>query len=191
VSSSARCSVCLAAQEDPQLDVDIVRGVSSVELARRYPLSRWALDRHRSADRGHISEDVRAAAWAEQRAQVRVRPADMIERLLDLAADATTVRRRAINSGQDRIVLASIETERQLLSDLMSRLGISTESVRQEALSVDALNRAYVDLGAEDPHLFFRLSDALRRHGAPHDLIAAIEEVAAKKITTTSTEETR
>ena len=190
MSTQSRCTVCEAAREDPEIDRQIVAGVSSSALARSTGLSRWALDRHRSADRGHISEDVRAIAWAEQRAQVRVRPADMVERLLDLAADATTVRRRAINAGQDRIVLASIETERQLLNDLMTRLNITTESVRQEALSVDAMNRAYIELGAGDPHLFFRLSQALRRQGAPTNLIAAIEAAAGTKATT-NTEEIR
>lgn len=182
------CTVCTH-EDRHQIDTELAAGTSSMAVSRTYSLSRHAVDRHRSPDRGHVPEAVLVEAYQRARAEAIVRPADVTTRLVDLAADVSVVRQRAAASGRDALVLRAVDTERALLADLVTRLGITTEAERQAQLQAAALVDAHFDLAREDPTLSRRLVTALRRQDAPAELVAAIEDMTAPQITIPTTEE--
>ncbi len=174
------CTVCAHAQR-AEIDADLAAGTGSSEVARSYELSRHSIDRHRSPTAGHVPQAVLVEAWQTARQQAAIGHADLAQRLIDLAADATVVRLRAAATGRDNTVLRAIETERGLLADLAVRLGITSEDVRQEAVYAADLTGAYLALAREDPELLDRVHAHLMQQGASLETIALVNSVRGRR----------
>ncbi|TFD74105.1 hypothetical protein E3T54_15000 [Cryobacterium sp. Sr8] len=109
---------------------------------------------------------------------------DFADRLLDLVAQAATVRAYAQSTGNGRLLLQAIQNERETLALLMTRLGIDSDEAVElfhEAKTLTKAVAAAVRSG-EHPALAAALTQRLTDDGLDH-LAASLRELASDSLT--------
>ena len=151
----AACKVCTSPKQG-QIDVALLTGESVASVQRAFPeFTDSAIRRH---FHNHVSKTL-----AMKIANVdSFNTADLVQRLIQIANDAQTVRNNAVARNNGSAVLRAINSEIKVISELTQTLGVDTTDVEEFMKDANSLVAALGEAIRENPTIATTVAKHLR-----------------------------
>jgi replicative superfamily II helicase len=152
VADVARLCAGCQHKDRRKLEARYLAGEPIRMLVKDYGHSYQAIARHM---RNHIDKEtlIEAAAHADEYASTP----DLVDRLIEMADEANTIRQHAIKTNDGRLALSAMDSERSLLTAIMDRLGIRStviaDRLRDQDQELSATGKVLSELVHEQPEL--------------------------------------
>lgn len=150
-----RCKTC-SHPDRKQLELMLVAGNSYEAVSResRYPnVSPDSLARHWDH---HVIPEMKTQVWADGLPVL-----SLAERLFAMEADASMIRKRAMEAGDDRLALQAIKTSAGLFDLVRDRLGIDPQTSEEYLEHAQYLFTAIITIISETPKAVVLFTDRM------------------------------
>ncbi|PXA67478.1 hypothetical protein [Cryobacterium arcticum] len=171
------CSIC-SHEERMVIESLILASRSYRSLSKRFQVSEDSLGRH---VRNHLSGEIKAAMQSSSIA----RTTDILQRLADIAEDANTARKRALERGATLLAIRAGEAETRALMVLLERLQVDDLSVLSLLRAGETLARSVGQATRDNPTVGKAIAHRLRASGEGQDA-DVLEELADRLIRETT-----
>ena len=137
----------------------VIAGVPIVRIADEFRVSASSIYRHQQR---HLGPVLREAMRTIERGST----ASLVERIADIAADALTARRAALEAGQTTAAVKAGDHELRALTTLLDRLGIDSTDTLDQLRDGEILARAVGSVSRSHPRVAEALALTLTEMGA-------------------------